>query len=276
MKGSQPDAFGSNQKFVHKKSLGQNFLNSDYAPKKMCDAAAVVAGDTVVEIGPGTGILTKELLARGAVVHAIEADARAVAVLEDTFAAAIASKQLHLYHQDARTLDIDSFGLTNHGFKVVANIPYYLSGLLLRTFLDATMQPTTLVFLIQKELAERIARSEKESLLSLSVKVFGNPKYVTTVKRSHFTPPPQVDSAIILVENINRAHFTEFSNEHFFNVLHLGFGQKRKQLQHNLSLQYEKDTVRAALATIGVPSDVRAEDVPLSAWLELAKIVYTQ
>src|SRR5690606_15015371 len=101
--------------------------------------------------------------------------------------------QLHIHHQDIREFDLASLNLADHQFKVVANIPYYLSGLLLRTFLDTTVQPTTLVFLIQKELAERIARDKKESLLSLSVKVFGEPTYVTTVKRGHFTPPPKVD-----------------------------------------------------------------------------------
>jgi 16S rRNA (adenine1518-N6/adenine1519-N6)-dimethyltransferase len=257
--------------FEHKKSLGQNFLNSDFVPKKMCDAAEVQKGDTVLEIGPGTGALTRELLARGATVVAIEADERAIEVLEGTLATEIESKQLILHHGDARELDVDALGLTDHTYKVVANIPYYLSGLLFRTILESNNQPNTLVFLIQKELAERIARDKKESLLSLSVKAFGNPTYVTTVKRGNFTPPPKVDSAILAISEINREKFTDIPAAVFFEILHLGFGSKRKQLQGNLSKKYKKEAIFLALSELDLSETVRAEDVPLKKWLKLTK-----
>ena len=166
------------EKFEHKKSLGQHFLNSDYVPKKMCDAAAIAAGDIVLEIGPGTGVLTREILLRGGRVIAIEADARAIAELQTTFPEEISNHQLVIHHHDARTLDLEEFGLKQGSFKVVSNIPYYLSGFLFRTILESNCQPNTLVFLIQKEVAERIARDEKESLLSLSIEVFGEPSYI--------------------------------------------------------------------------------------------------
>lgn len=255
--------------FEHKKSLGQNFLNSDYVPKKMCDAAVVTTGDIVLEIGPGTGALTKELLLRGAKVVAVEADSRAVEVLKETFTAEIENGALQLHQSDARELDVESLGLKPQQYKVVSNIPYYLSGLLLRTILDSANQPTSLVFLIQKELAERIARDKKESLLSLSVKAFGQPSYICTIKRGHFTPAPKVDSAILAINNINQANFKEISAENFFKILHIGFGSKRKQLQGNLSQHYEKSLVEKALATAELPAKVRAEDVPLQKWFEL-------
>ncbi len=257
--------------FTHKKSLGQNFLTSDYVPKKMCDAAELQAGETVLEIGPGTGMLTREILARGGQVVAIEADKRAIAVLEETFVADIASGQLTLHHLDARELDTATLGLTDHNYKVVANIPYYLSGLLLRTLLESTYQPTTLVFLIQKELAERIARDQKESLLSLSVKAFGTPRYVETIKRGHFQPPPRVDSAILAITNINHNSFTTFTPEHFFTILHLGFGQKRKQLAHNLRSIAPAETIRHLLTTLNEAPTARAEDLSCMQWLALAQ-----
>lgn len=259
--------------FAHKKSLGQNFLNSDYVPKRLCDAAAVGPNDTVFEIGPGTGALTRELLARGAAVVALEADVRAIEILEETFAEAIRSGQLRLHHADARKLHPAEYGLTDHAFKVVANIPYYLSGLLLRTLLESNVQPTILVFLMQKELVDRIARSEKESLLSLSVKAFGHPTYVTTIKRGHFTPPPKVDSAILAVANINRTNFNDFTSSEFFSLLQLGFGNKRKQLAGNLSQKYEKNVVLKAFQSLDLRSTVRAEDISLTRWLALAKIL---
>lgn len=255
--------------FQHKKSLGQHFLNSDFVPKKMCDAAHLAAGDIVLEVGPGTGILTKEILTRGAQVIAIEADPRAISALEDTFPTEIADGQLTIYHHDARTLNPSDFGVADHDYKVVANIPYYISGSLFRSFLDTDCQPTDLVFLVQKEVAQRIARDEKESLLSLSVKVFGEPSYICTVKRGHFAPPPKVDSAIVAVRNINRDLFTTCTRTELFTLLHLGFGQKRKQLLGNLSKTYDRAAVTAIFSNLNIPLDVRAEDLPPQQWFQI-------
>jgi 16S rRNA (adenine1518-N6/adenine1519-N6)-dimethyltransferase len=257
--------------FAHKKSLGQNFLNSDYVPRKMCDAAAIEAGDTVLEIGPGTGALTRELLARGATVHAVETDERALAVLHDDFAAAIGVGQLTLHDHDARDLAPATFDLTTHGYKVVSNIPYYLSGYLLRQLLDTPTQPSCLVFLMQKELVERIARNQKESLLSLSVKAFGDPTYVSTIKRSHFTPPPKVDSAILLIDHISHDRVGETLEPALFTLLHAGFAQKRKQLLGNLTPHFDRETVSAALAELDLSPTVRAEDLPLATWKQLVE-----
>lgn len=258
------------EKFQHKKSLGQNFLNSDYVPKKMCDAADLQAGEVVLEIGPGTGALTKEILKRGGVVIAVEADERAISSLKGAFPEEIARNQLTIHHQDARKLDLANLGLKNQEFKVVSNIPYYLSGLLFRTILDNDIQPNTLVFLIQKEVAERIAREEKESLLSLSIKAFGEPTYICTVKRGHFTPPPKIDSAIVSINNINRDNFSSVSTKQFFDLLHLGFGQKRKQLLGNLAKDFDKDCLLKQFEANDIDIKTRAEDVNLQQWLRLS------
>jgi len=258
-----------NERFIHKKSLGQHFLNSDFVPEQMCRAADVQPGDTVLEIGPGTGALTKVLLAHGATVVAVEADERAITALKSTFAEAIAQQKLVIHHMDARKLDFETLHLTAYRYKVVANIPYYLSGLLFRQLLDTVHQPNTLVFLVQKELAERIARDPKESLLSLSVKLFGVPKYVATIKRGHFTPPPKVDSAIIAVTSISRDHFHIFTPEQAFSILHEAFKSKRKQLVGNLQSRFGREAVLTVVTSLGLPADIRAEDIPLSTWLPL-------
>jgi 16S rRNA (adenine1518-N6/adenine1519-N6)-dimethyltransferase len=264
-----------NEPFAPKKSLGQHFLNSDYVPKKMCAAAEIKSGDTVVEIGPGTGILTRELLEQGAVVVAIEADSRALKQLNQTFSDAIERQQLRLFHADARELDLKQYQLTPYHYKVVANIPYYLSGLLFRTFLDSDCQPSDLVFLVQKELGERIARDHKESLLSLSIKAFGEVAYVSTVKRGHFTPPPQVDSAIVAVRSISNNYFQGLSRDQFFTAIKAGFASKRKQLAPNLKALFPPETTKQTLKNMGLSDTVRAEDLTLSNWYTLLIQLYS-
>jgi len=268
------------EKFKTKKSLGQHFLNSDIVPKWLALAANLKPGETVLEIGPGTGALTKELLKQGVTVIALETDKRALEVLDTEFAEEITAGKLILKQQDVREFDLSELKLKNHQFKIVANIPYYLSGHLFRTCLDNDLQPNCLVFLVQKEVAKRITvdlkRGEKESLLSLSVKVFGEPKLIRTVSRGHFNPPPKVDSAIIAITNINSDNFKSFSREQWFQLLHLGFGQKRKQLVSNLSHKIERTTVANTLSTLGIKKDVRAEDLSLEKWLELAVILCPQ
>lgn len=268
---------GVNDKFETKKSLGQHFLNSDVVPHWLADAGEVSTGDTIVEIGPGTGALTVELLARGAKVIALEADLRAIEVLHERFAEEVKSDQLQIWHTDVRRFTTSDLNLPNHSFKVVANIPYYLTGQLFRIFLSNEIQPSVLVFLVQKEVGRRATMShqdgQKESLLSLSIQAFGTPKYIKSVGKGHFNPPPKVDSAVVAVYNINQDNFKDISVDQFFEILHLGFGSKRKQLVGNLSKRYDRSKAIKVITSIGVPVDVRAEDVPLDKWLQLAKLL---
>ena len=258
------------KKFTHKKSLGQNFLTSDFVPKKMCDAANIKSNDVVLEIGPGSGALTREIMLRGAKVIAVEADLRAIGLLQEDFAEKIACGKLIVHHQDAREISPEKLGLKAGEFKVVANIPYYLSGLLFRKILDNNTRPEILVFLIQKEVAERIARDKKESLLSLSIKFFGNPTYICTVKRGHFTPPPKVESAIVAVSNIRQDKSTP-ADTLFFSLIHLGFAQKRKQLLGNLSAVYQRENLLLVFNKLDIAINIRAEDIKLTTWLKLSR-----
>lgn len=261
-----------------KKSLGQNFLNNARIPELMAEAGGVTEGDTVLEIGPGVGALTRELLKKGATVVAIEADHRAVQALEETFVSEIRAKKLIIIHEDVRKVDLKELGFKPYNFKIVANIPYYLSGMLFRIFLESNIQPSDLVFLVQKEVAERIARDKKESLLSLSVKVFGDPQYVKTVGKGNFTPQPKIDSAIIAVRNISDERLTQsgVTRELFFNIIHEGFKSKRKQLIGNLSDTYRRAGLTHIFSTLGLPLDIRGEDLPLDMWLKLCQTIFHQ
>lgn len=259
--------------FTHKKSLGQNFLTSNVVPRWLCAAAALVPGETVLEIGPGTGALTKELLAQGVRVIAVEADIRAVDYLKEAFSEALEAGILKLFHADARELNPADFGLRDHAYTVVANIPYYLSGFLLRRLLESDVQPKTLVFLMQKELVERIARAKKSSLLSLSVAAFGHPQYVKTVTRGHFNPPPKVDSAILAIRDISRERLAGLDVRFFFDLLHRGLGSKRKQLVANLSQTFDRTTVLSALTSLSLSPTVRGEDLGLDDWINLATLL---
>jgi 16S rRNA (adenine1518-N6/adenine1519-N6)-dimethyltransferase len=256
--------------FYKKKSLGQHFLNDAGIARRIAEAGKVVPGDMVLEIGPGTGNLTAPLLSLGATVIAVEADARAISELEVRFSGEIASKRLVIHHGDIRELSFESLGLSQGNFKIISNIPYYISGLLFRIALGSPIQPNMVVFLVQKEVAERIARSEKESLLSLSVKIYGDPTYCFTVKRGSFTPPPAVDSAVIAIEGVSRARLGSLSDEAFFEALRIGFGSRRKQLFGLLRAHHPEAALREAFSTLSIPITIRGEDLRVTTWVALA------
>lgn len=253
-----------------KKSLGQHFLHSAHYLAKIVDAAKLAEGERVLEVGPGEGVLTRELLARGVSVVAIEKDRRLVPVLQKTFAKEIAGGSLTLIEEDILQFDISNCAALSGRYKVVANIPYYLTGALLKKLLTGTRQPMLMVLLLQKEVAERIVRSKKESILSLSVKAYGDPAYVCTVPQGAFTPPPKVNSAILGVYDISYKRFKNKKQERrFFELVRAGFAQKRKLLARNLEPLLGKNYSRI-LQNTRIPEKARAEDVPLAQWLTLS------
>lgn len=264
-------AFLSPKRFLAKKSLGQHFLTNVNVAEKMAAVAEITPGETIFEIGPGTGILTGALLKKGAHVIALEADIRAVDILKEKFQKEIAEKKLTLVHGDIRDTSDETLGLQNDAYKIVANIPYYLSGMLFRTTLTSSVQPKTIVFLVQKEVAERIARSTKESLLSLSVKAYGTPNYIQTVVRGNFSPPPKVDSAILLITDISKKRFVDVSEEMFFKVLKAGFAARRKQLLGNLTHLASRPELEKIFNKLKINETVRGEDLFVEQWFLLAR-----
>ena len=255
--------------------LGQHFLTGIWAARSLARAAGISKSDTVVEVGPGTGALTKELLAEGVHVIAIEKDERLVAKMKETFRDDIASGNLRIVAGDIRDTETDSLGLENNAYTVAANIPYYITGEILRMFLSAEVQPSTMALLVQKEVAQRVV-AKKESILSLSVKVYGTPKVIAKVSRGNFSPPPRVHSAILAITNISRMFFKDIDEELFFKLVRAGFSSKRKQLAGNLARFVSKPSVLEAFVHCDIPAEARAEDVPLEKWGRLVKALAKQ
>ncbi|OHB09891.1 MAG: ribosomal RNA small subunit methyltransferase A [Candidatus Zambryskibacteria bacterium RIFCSPLOWO2_12_FULL_45_14] len=260
-----------------KKSLGQHFLKSERALRTMVEAGKVTKEDTVLEIGPGRGVLTEKLLAVGCQVIAVEKDDGLFELLEQKFAKEIASSKLTLIHDD-----ILNFKLKIENYKLIANIPYNITGAILKKFLGADCQPERIILLVQKEVAERIiARDKKESILSISVKAYGTPRYVETVKAGSFAPVPKVDSGIIVIENISKAFFQDIAEavdtpclrveRGVFEMVRAGFKSKRKKLSSNLSTIFSKDEVKKVFKTLNLDENIRAEDVGTQTWQKLAQ-----
>ncbi|TSC86988.1 MAG: 16S rRNA (adenine1518-N6/adenine1519-N6)-dimethyltransferase [Parcubacteria group bacterium Gr01-1014_8] len=253
--------------------LGQHFLKSSSVAAALADSAHIANNDTVLEIGPGTGALTGELLRRGARIVAVEKDEALAHILGTTFKNSLANGALTIVVDDIRNVTPESLQLSEGQYILAANIPYYITGEIIRQFLSAHSQPKTMALLIQKEVAERIAKSKKESILSLSVKVYGIPHLAKAVGRGNFSPPPSVDSAILAITDISRANFKHMSEEQFFRTVRAGFASKRKVLRANLAKISSAPRVEHAFSVCNLPFNVRAEDVPLQSWLELAKAI---
>jgi 16S rRNA (adenine1518-N6/adenine1519-N6)-dimethyltransferase len=244
-----------------KKSLGQNFLMHARIAERIARTAELAPDTIVFEIGPGTGMLTRELLKLGTTVIALEADAELFEKLQADFSDVIREGRLELLHGDIRTFDVARL---SKGYALIANIPYYLTGEIFRTFLESENQPSSMTLLVQKEVADRIATKGKESILSLSVKAYGMPKREFIVPRGAFVPAPNVDSAVLTVRGISRKNFASRAyEERFFKLLHAGFAHKRKYVRTNL--------LGDGLPVDGVPPKARAEDLPLPLWLALSR-----
>lgn len=255
-----------------KKSLGQHFLHSERALLTIRDEADPKGDDIILEIGPGKGALTDKLSTAGKVV-AIEKDDLLFETLKEKYAENIKAGSFDLIHGDILDFDPNTLRFyKDFVYKVVANIPYNITGAILEKFLSADYQPERMVLLVQKEVAERIvARDGKESILSISVKAYGSPKYIETVKAGSFAPAPRVDSAILRIDNISKDFFKNFSEKGFFAMLNAGFKSKRKKLSSNLSNLYPKEDVVLAFGRLGLDDNTRAEDVRLETWKYLAE-----
>jgi 16S rRNA (adenine1518-N6/adenine1519-N6)-dimethyltransferase len=260
-----------------KKSLGQNFLKSKVALTKMIEAGEVNNTDIILEVGPGKGVLTEKLLTIAKKVIAVEKDDRLIEFLQEKFAEEIKNNKLELIHGDI--LDFDG---EKGEYKIIANIPYYITGQFLRKFLETENQPAKIVVMVQKEIADRIiAKDGKENLLSLSVKAFGEPKKIMKVDKENFSPAPKVDSAILLINNISKRFFVEnkISEKDFFELIHAGFAHKRKMLIGNLKQWLKKNTninkgvvnLEEMFTKIKIPTQIRGEDLSLTDWANLLK-----
>jgi 16S rRNA (adenine1518-N6/adenine1519-N6)-dimethyltransferase len=271
---SQPAILTSMTSFIAKKSLGQHFLHAPNVVGAMIHAAQIKPGMNVLEIGPGKGILTRGLLGAGAKVIAVEKDGRAIEYMKENFAVEIASEKLKLIQDDILAINPADLGLEKGNYVVAANIPYYITGEILRKFLTAQDHPSHMVLLVQKEVAKRIvAADNKESILSISVKAYGEPKYIDTVPKRSFRPIPKVDSAIILIDNISKQFFEndQVDEKLFFDIVRTGFAHKRKVLRGNLVKIIPAQTLQKLWIDKNWPIDARAETFTLNQWKEISK-----
>lgn len=256
-----------------KKSLGQNFLKSPKFLGDIVEAARLQAGDLVLEVGPGKGTLTEKLLEKAGKVVAVEKDDRLIDFLREKFSAEITAGKLEIIHADILELNPSDYSLPITHYKIVANLPYYITGQFIRKFLSTDHQPSSMTLLLQKEVAERIvARDSKESLLSLSVKAYSEPKYIEKVPARYFSPAPKVDSAILNIENISRNFFASgsISETDFFEILHAGFAHKRKRVAANLKSLCSTEKIDTIFAELKIDKNARAEDLSLGQWKEIA------
>jgi 16S rRNA (adenine1518-N6/adenine1519-N6)-dimethyltransferase len=256
-----------------KKSLGQNFLIATSHLDRIVAAADLEPTDIVLEIGPGLGTLTRRLAAQAGHVVAVELDDRLIAMLRADFAE---QPHVQIVHNDI--LEIDPPALLSAelpqlevgaGYKVVANLPYYITSLVLRHLLEASPPPSLAVLMVQKEVAERICAAPGAlSLVALSVQFYAIPHIVQRVPAGAFYPPPKVDSAVLRLDVRPQPAVTTVSPQQFFAVARAGFGQKRKQLANSLSagLKLPKAAVQEALARAAIDPKRRAETLALDEW----------
>jgi 16S rRNA (adenine1518-N6/adenine1519-N6)-dimethyltransferase len=251
-----------------RKRLGQNFLRDERFLDRIVGAAAIVQEDRVLEIGAGTGVLTRRLAQEARSVVAIELDDSLVALLQADFAEA---PNVRIWHGSA--LDFEPCEHFSGDYKLVGNIPYYITGPIIRHYLEATCVPRVLVLMVQREVAERmVAAPGNLSLLSVSVQFYSEPKIVTRVPRGAFHPPPKVESAIVRLTPRPWPVPPELRDV-FFTVARAGFGTRRKTLSNALSigLGITRDDARSLLLRAGVEERRRAESLDLEEWGAVAR-----
>ena len=246
------------------KRLGQHFLINQKVLQKIVRAAELSEKDIVLEIGPGLGILTKELAQKVKKVIAVEKDEKIVQALKEIMKD---YKNVEIIQGDI--LKIQELPLNR--YKLVANIPYYLTSPLIRLFLESRQPPQEMTLLIQKEVAQRIcAKPPKTNLLAVAVQLYSQPKIISYISKKSFWPQPKVDSAIIKISRIKRPKNTK--TEKFFQIVKAGFSSPRKQLANNLSkkLNLDQEKIKKALTECHLDIRVRAENLRVEDWLKLS------
>jgi len=262
-----------------KKSLGQNFLKDKKTINSVVSQATTDL--PVLEVGPGKGALTKALLEAQHTVIAIEKDDRLIDFLNDLFLDEVSSGQLKIIHGDSLEILPEDIGLMDGQYQVVTNLPYYITGIFLRKTLEHTVRPTSITLLLQREVIDRIVSIDgKQSILSVSVQVFGKVKKVCNVPRKYFSPAPAVDSAVLHISDISSVQFeqADVAMGDFFTVVRAGFASKRKTLANNLKpLLQDSDLVFEDIQqAIGCEEKIRPEKVSVEQWMVIANLLYSK
>lgn len=250
-----------------KKSLGQHWLKDREVLARIADEAGITSEDTVLEIGPGLGTLTSELLRRGKKVVAIELDPDLARKLPGQFP----GTNLEVVNQDILSFDLS---VLPKNYVVVANVPYYITSKIIQLLTTAQNPPRTIVLLIQKEVAERLAAQPGEmSILAISAQIYATVRLGDVVPAELFTPPPKVDSQVVILQMRETPLIPAEQEKMFFRVVKAGFVAKRKKLKTSLSngLHIPRERIEEILLRNGISPDDRAEDLSLQNWIDIAK-----
>lgn len=248
-----------------KKSLGQHWLHDRFVLEHIADCAEINETDTVLEIGPGLGTLTSELLRRAKKVIAVEFDAELARKLPGQFP----GKNLEVVNQDILSFDLSELPA---GYKVVANVPYYITSKIVQLLMTSANKPAVAVLLVQKEVAQRIAADAGDmSILAISAQLFAEASLGDIVPASLFMPPPKVDSQVIVLRTRQSPLVAPEQERQFFRVVKAGFSAKRKKLRSSLSggLGISKQEVEGVLEKATISPDARAEDLTIEQWKTL-------
>ena len=251
------------------KSLGQHWLTDESALAAMCDAADVGKNDTVLEIGPGVGTLTSHLVRRAREVIAVEFDG--VLAMELPFR--VPDENLEVIQADILRYDLSAL---TPGYKIVANIPYYLTSNLLRVISESSNPPSHVALLVQKEVAERVtAKPGDLSVLGVSVQFYWEVSLGRLVPAELFTPPPKVDSQILILTRRSAPLFPDVDPKHFFRLVKAGFSNRRKTLHNSLAAGYhiDKNKAKSILESADIDPGSRAQELSLEQWYALAKTI---
>ncbi len=250
------------------RSKGQNFLIYERIYDDIIKASNIGPDDEVLEVGPGLGFLTVRLAEKAKKVVAVELDDKLAAYLYTGFGVANQEK-VKIVNQDI--LRFDSSSEFSGKYKIVANLPYNITSIFLRTFLSSKHKPELIVLMLQKEVTERIiAQSPDMSLLAVSVQHYAEPEIIRQVRAEYFWPAPEVDSAVIRF-TVKPPVFSPEQDKLFFRLVKAGFSAKRKMLKNNLSggLRIEQEKIIAALKSVGIGDKERAESLSLEKWYQL-------
>ncbi len=253
------------------KRLGQNFLVDESALLRIVEAAQIKPDETVLEIGPGLGSLTRRLALQAHRVVAVELDQTLIPPLQQVLSK---HKNVEIIQGDILTLDIATL-IGESNYRVVANIPYYITSALIRQLLEARLPPSCLVLTIQQEVAERICAGPGDlSILALSVQIYGHPQIVALIPAGAFYPPPQVDSAVVRIDRYLTPRLPPELLNIFFILVRAGFSQKRKKLRNALSggLRCSPIEAEELLQSAGIDPQRRAETVSLEDWERLSQV----
>ncbi len=251
------------------KSKGQNFLVEEEVVDKIIKSSNLNKNETVLEIGPGLGVLTQKLVTQSNKVVAVELDKKLFDYLREKFRGI---NNLELIEGDIlELLDNKIINLLGKKYKVIANLPYQITSYILRRLLEAENKPDEMVIMVQKEVAERIcAQPGQMSVLAIMVQYYSQPEIIREVTKNNFWPEPQVDSAILkLIINKTDNHIID--NRKFFKLIKIGFSSKRKMLKNNLSNIYDDKLVERVLKKINLNIKIRAQELGLNDWLQIYK-----